>query len=115
MTRDLTAEVARLMGIFDEGRRAAESAAHPLLAREFATAAEQLKIPRGGGAVAWAVRTQVQAVRARATHRRLRRRLRAARVVYRLNLPLSRDASMNFAVTAAAGRIDRPVPAPSPS
>jgi ABC-type transport system involved in cytochrome bd biosynthesis fused ATPase/permease subunit len=82
--------------------------AHPLLAIEFAAAARRLKVVgEGRGSAAWAVRAQKQIVAAHATRRRLRRRLRAARLMYRLNLPLTEQTSTNFAVTTAADRIDR--------
>ncbi|MEV4352145.1 hypothetical protein AB0J83_47430 [Actinoplanes sp. NPDC049596] len=106
--QQLRAEAARLTDEFTKGQDQSNAAAHPLLAMEFALVARRLRVLRERRkSLAWAVDAQAQIYTAQALHLRLRRRLRAARLMYAVNLPLTRQAATNFAATTAADRIDR--------
>ncbi|TCB89426.1 hypothetical protein E0H26_27855 [Micromonospora zingiberis] len=107
--------------------------AHPLLAAEFLASAERLRALRlknpamgGEASVGDGARAPDKSdgiPLSMSTYQRLiektdvmhellraernRRRLRHARWAYRLNLPLTKDASTNFAVAQASDRVDR--------
>jgi hypothetical protein len=114
----LTSDLSALTLEFAEASGQAEELAHPLLAREFRVAGERLaelrrQVPGSGpagdsGDIRWMVKAQ-SLIRpgGYASRRRLHRRLRAARLAYRWNLPLTRGAAANFAVATMAARIDR--------
>jgi hypothetical protein len=111
----LTSDLSALALEFAEASGQAEELAHPLLAREFMAAGERLaelrrRVPGRGAAgdIRWMVKAQ-SLIRpgGSASRRRLHRRLRAARLAYRWNLPLTRGAAANFAVATMAVRLDR--------